>query len=120
MEEQNLNGLMIFPEFSQKEFNFDSLIGNDSYHTISGMPVKIDRIIRDITATTVVAVSGTMVMRGVKVRGVWDMFGNIIEYKKMLNLFTTQTKSLDALFSGTTQDLFRLVHFQNLEKKSDK
>lgn len=117
MEEQELKGLMIFPEFAEKEFDFNSLIDNKSYHTISGIPVKIDRIIRDITATTVVAVSGTMVMRGVKVRGVWDMFGNIIEYKKMLNLFTTQTQSLEKLFAGTTQDLFRLVHIQSLDKQ---
>lgn len=114
MEEKTTNKLMIFPEFTQEEFNFDSLIGNDSYHTITGLPVNIDRIIRDVTATTVVAISGTMVLRGVKLRGVWDMYGNILEYKKTLQLFTPFSKSLENLFEGTTEDLFQLVHVQKI------
>jgi hypothetical protein len=74
MEEKNL---MIFPDLNQEEFDFNSLVGNKQYGIMAGIPVKIDRIIRDITQTTVIAVSGTMVLKGVKMRGVWDMYGNI-------------------------------------------
>lgn len=111
------NGLMIFSEFTQQEFDFNSLIGNDHYQTITGLSVKIDRIIRDITATTVLAISGTMVLRGVKLRGVWDMYGNILEYKKTLNLLSPKGYSFDKLFEGTTEDLFRLVHMQKIGEK---
>ena len=78
---------MIFPEINQEEFDFDKLLNNRDYKTISGLSVKIDRIIRDITQTTVIAVSGTMVVRGVKVRAVWDMYGNIVSCKEYLSLF---------------------------------
>lgn len=109
--------LMIFPEINQKEFDFDKLLNNRDYKTISGLSVKIDRIIRDITQTTVIAVSGTMVVRGVKVRAVWDMYGNIVSCKESLSLFSPKkfTVNLDNLFAGTTQDIFKLVHVQELK-----
>lgn len=109
--------LMIFPEISQEEFDFDKLLNNRDYKTISGLSVKIDRIIRDITQTTVIAVSGTMVVRGVKVRAVWDMYGNIVSCKESLSLFSPKkfTVNLDNLFAGTTKDIFKLVHVQELK-----
>lgn len=113
------SNLMIFSESTQQEFDFSSLIGNKEYATISGLPVNIDRIIRDITQTTVVAISGTMIIRGVKVRGVWDMCGNIIEFKKIFKLFMPKGYDLDVLFSNTGSDIFRLVHVQKIEKKDD-
>lgn len=107
-----MDNLMIFPELNQPEFDFESILGNKDYAVIAGMPVKIDRILRDVTQTTVVAVSGTMVMRGVKLRGVWDMFGNIIEFKRTFALLTPRGYDLTALFSHTTDNMFRLVHVQ--------
>ena len=108
---------MIFPELNQEGFDFNSLIGNKNYATITNIPVKIDRIIRDVTQTTVLAISGTMVIRGVKLRGVWDMYGNIMECKKMLSISCSKSlmANLDNLFSGTTNDMFKLVNIQKLE-----
>ena len=77
-----MEGLLLFPEQPQGEFDFDTMLGDRNYATITGIKVNIDRIIRDITKTTVIGVSGTMYIRGVKIRGVWDMFGNIIQCEK--------------------------------------
>lgn len=113
------SNLMIFPELSQEEFDFNSLLDNKDYAVLAGLPVKIDRVVRDITQTTVIAVSGTMIMRGVKVRGVWDMCGNIVEFKCVFRLFTPKGCDLDILFSDTSSEIFRLVHVQKIEKKDD-
>lgn len=87
---------------------------------MAGIPVKIDRIIRDVTQTTVIAVSGTMVLKGVKMRGVWDMYGNIVEFKKTFSLLTPKGFSMDALFSSATDRMFQLVHIQQLDKEQTK
>lgn len=110
------NNLMIFPDLNQEEFDFNSLVGNKQYGIMAGIPVKIDRIIRDVTQTTVIAVSGTMVLKGVKMRGVWDMYGNIVEFKKTFSLLTPKGFSMDALFSSATDRMFQLVHIQQLDK----
>ena len=116
LNDMNTTDLMIFPEINQEDFDFEKLLNNKDYKTISGLDVKIDRIIRDITQTTVIAISGTMVIRGVKVRAVWDMFGNIVSCKEALILFSPKkfTVNLDNLFAGTTKDLFKLVHIQEI------
>lgn len=103
--------MMLFPVSRREEFDFDTMIGDKSYATISGIPVRIDRVVRDLTKTTVVAVSGTMTLRGVKVRGVWDMYGNIVRYKTIMSLFVPKSllTSVDSLFEGTTADVFQLV-----------
>lgn len=119
IEIMNTSNLMIFPELNQEEFDFNSLLNSKDYAVLAGIPVKIDRIIRDITQTTVVAISGTMIMKGVKVRGVWDMYGNIVEFKKTLKLFIPNGYDLNVLFSDTTNEMFRLVHVQKIEKKDD-
>ena len=108
--------LMIFPEINQKEFDFNKLIGNKEYKTICGIDVKIDRIIRDLTQTTVIAISGTMVIRGIKVRAVWDMYGNIVSCKESLFILSPKRfiVNLDNLFAGTTKDVFKLVHVQDV------
>ena len=119
MEQNDNNGIMLFPEFNNIEFDFDSLIDNPNYQTVCGLNVRIDKIMRDLTGTTVVGVSGTMVLKGVRVRGVWDMYGNILEGKKMVSLFCPKSimQSVDNLFNGTTQAMMRLVKVQLLEKK---
>lgn len=112
------NNLMLIPEISQHEFDFNSIIGDKSYATIAGVPVKIDRIIRDVTKTTVIAISGTMSLRGVKVRGVWDMYGNMVRCKEIMSLFVPKslTTSIYSLFEGTTPDIFKLVSVQSFNK----
>lgn len=116
----NIDNLMIFPELNQEEFDYNILINNKDYATISGLPVKVDRIIRDITQTTVIAISGTMILRGVKVRGVWNMYGDIVEFKRIFKLFTPRGYELEALFSDTNSEIFKLVHVQNLENRIKK
>lgn len=108
------NDLMLFPVSSQQEFDFDTMVGDKSYATIVGIPVKIDRIIRDVTKTTVVGISGTMVLRGVKVRGLWDMYGNIVKCRELMSLFTPKSlfANINTLFEGTSSDMFRLVSIE--------
>lgn len=117
------NTLMLFPELSAQEFDFNSMLGDKSYHTICGCPVKIDKILRDTTKTTVLGVSGTMVVRGVKIRGVWDCYGNIMECQKTLQLTSPRCMlaNIDNIFRGITESMFRLVSVQSLaEKGGDK
>lgn len=113
------NDLMLFPVSSQQGFDFDTMIGDKSYATIAGVPVKVDRIIKDITKTSVLGISGTMIIRGVKVRGLWDMYGNIVKCKEIMSLFTPKSlfTNINTLFEGTTADIFRLVSVQELENK---
>ena len=112
------NKLMLIPEISQQEFDFDTMIGDKSYTTLAGLPVKIDRIIRDVTKTTVIAISGIMTLRGVKIRGVWDMYGNIVRCKEIISLFVPKSffTNIHNLFEGTTPDMFNLVSIQPFDK----
>lgn len=112
------NTLMLFPEIRTAEFNFDTMLGDKSYQTICGCPVRIDKILRDTTKTTVLGVSGTMVVRGVKIRGVWDCYGNIMECQKTLQLTSPRCMlaNIDNIFRGTTESMFRLV---SVTDKSD-
>lgn len=111
--------LMLFPDHSAQEFDFDSMIGDASYTTMGGIPVNIDRIMRDVTKTTVLAISGTMIVRGVKIRGVWDIYGNIMECKSILSLFTPKSLfiSIDTLFQGTSEKVFQLVSVKKINQE---
>lgn len=113
------NTLMLFPELSAQEFNFDTMLGDKSYQTVCGCPVKIDKIIRDTTKTTVLGISGTMVVRGVKIRGVWDCYGNVMECQKTLQLTSPRCMlaNINNIFRGTTESMFRLVSVQSLTEK---
>ncbi|WP_322932553.1 hypothetical protein VCM39_12530 [Bacteroides sp. CG01] len=110
MENSNF---LFFPENSnQEEFDFNSLIGNKEYALIAGIAVNVDRIIRDITKTTVIAVSGTVVIKGIKMRGVWDAYGNPIEFKQMITILLPRKCNIQSIISGYNPDLFRLVHVE--------
>lgn len=107
------NAPILIPELSyNKEFDFDSIIGDNSYSTISGIHVNIDRIMRDITKTSVIAISGTMIIRGVKIRGVWDVCGNIMKCKSLFSLFAPRSifTNINNLFDGITGDMLQLVN----------
>ena len=110
---------MLFPELSTQEFDFNSMLGDKSYQTVCGCPVKIDKILRDTTKTTVLGISGTMVVRGVKIRGVWDCYGNIMECQKTLQLTSPHfmLANINNIFRGTTESMFRLVSVQSLAEK---
>lgn len=109
---------MLFPEIGTAEFDYNSMLGDKSYHTICGCPVRIDKILRDTTKTTVLGVSGTMVVRGVKIRGVWDCYGNIMECQKSLQLTSPRNMlaNIDNIFRGTTESMFRLVSVAQLSQ----
>lgn len=106
-----IQDIALFPETSQVEFDYAALIKSNSYATISGLKVNIDKIYRDVTQTTVLAVSGTMVINGVKVRGVWDPNGNIVEFMLTPKAWLSD---LNQIFSNTPSNIFRLVHVQNV------
>lgn len=112
------NNLMLFPEYGNGffEFDYNSMLNNKSYYTVCGLPVKVDKILRDVTKTTVLGISGTMVVRGVKIRGVWDCYGNIMECQKTLQLTSPRClfANIDNIFSGTTESMFRLVSVEKL------
>ena len=116
---ENPTTFMLFPEIGMQEFDYNSMLGDKSYHTVCGCPVKIDRILRDATKTTVLGVSGTMVVRGVKIRGVWDCYGNIMECQKSLQLTSPRSMfaNINNIFSNTTESMFRLVSVASLAEK---
>lgn len=112
----NINNLALFPELGTAEFDFNTMLGDKSYHTVCGLPVKVDKILRDTTKTTVLGISGTMIVRGVKIRGVWDCYGNIMECQKTLQLTSPRCllANINSIFSNTTESMFRLVSVEKL------
>lgn len=116
MNQTDENIPMLFRDDSAEEFDFDSILGDSSLQTVCGCRVTIDKILRDITKTTVLGVSGTMILRGVRIRGVWDTRGNIIECRKMLRLTSPKSMfvSIDNLLQGNTESMFRLVSVSSL------
>lgn len=110
--------LMIFPDLNQTEFDYDNLLKSKKIETVTGIPVTIDKIIRDLTGTTVLAVGGTMVMRGTKVRAVWNLAGQIIEYKKMRRFLLPSNKwniELDG-----NEDMLQIVSVENISREEEK
>lgn len=65
-----MSGMIIYPELKNGDFDYDSIINGKNFETITGIPVKIDKIIRDITGEAVLAVSGTMYLQGTRIRAV--------------------------------------------------
>ena len=49
------------------------------------IPVKVDKILYDLTGETCIGISGTFIMKGVKIRGVWDSVGNILHFNVKTN-----------------------------------
>lgn len=111
-----MTATFLFPDHDQTEFDFDSLIKADNLMTICGIKVKIDRIYRDLTGTTVLAVSGIVVIRGIRLRGVWDALGNIIEIKKSLPLLFPKGLLVDLnnLFTPSMESSMQLVRCENV------
>ena len=96
------------------EFDFNSLLNDKSFETISGIPVKIDKIIRDITGETVLAVSGVLIVLGTRVRAVWDLNGKVIEYNRIRN-FLMPWKNWECKVGD--EDMLTLVRVEKLLNK---
>lgn len=107
--------LLIYPESNQSEFDYESLLKNKKIETVTGIPVKIDKIFRDITGETVLAVGGTMSIRGAKVRGVWNLSGSIIEYKRIRD-FLMPFKNWTLNFNGN-EDMFQIVQVEHINNE---
>lgn len=105
--------LALWQEMPQP-FNFKSLVKPNSVQTVMNIPVKIDKVLYDLTGETVVGVTGTFVVKGIKIRGCWDPCGNILHFRKTGILFGWQ-KIFDNLFAGCSNDMFQLVVTKNIE-----
>lgn len=110
-----MNRLIIYPESNNEEFDYNSILNKKNFETITGIPVKIDKIIRDITGETVLAVSGTMSLQGTKVRAVWDLNGKVIEYRRFRN-FLMPFKNWEFVMEGN-EDMLQLVNVEKLDNK---
>lgn len=102
--------------FQSKEFDFEG-IKHTNACLIIGIPVKIDRIIYDITHTTVIGISGTFVLRGVKIRGTWDPFGNPLNIKRCLTLLSPLRVDLADIVTAADEPFLKLVCVDELGEK---
>ena len=110
-----MSRLIIYPELEGVDFDYDSIINGKNFETVTGIPVKIDKIIRDITGETVLAVSGTMSLNGTRVRAIWNLGGQIIEYRRFRNfLMPFKNWSVNMQLD---EDMFQLVKVEKLDKK---
>ncbi|WP_293666547.1 hypothetical protein [uncultured Parabacteroides sp.] len=108
---------VLLPDVVFNEFDFSEMIGSDKYETVTGLKVHIDKILKDVTGTTVLGIGGTLVVRGIRIRIVWDPMGNVLEYKRIASLLSPYKKfDLHSLFAEATTDMFRLVLIQNRKK----
>ena len=106
MRTVELNSPMLWAE--SEAFNFEKLIKNNNIQTIMGLSVGLDKVLYDITGETVVGVSGTFIVRGVKVRGVWDSLGNIMHFRKTGIMFNWK-RAFENMFNGCEESMFQLV-----------
>lgn len=89
----------------------DSLLQDlNSVQTVSNIPVKVDKVLYDLSGTTIVGITGTIRIRGIKLRGVWDSMGNPLEFKKILTLnLRDNFVDVNDLFDGFPKEYFTLV-----------
>ena len=109
-----MNELMFLKE--SQEFDFNKLKNMD-VRTICGLPVKVDRVHYDVTGTTALCISGTFVVKGIRIRGYWDCFGNPIELKRTLSFHYPKSlcANLQALFRESDKNLLTLTTCQEIE-----
>ena len=102
------NNILLWKESIDKTFDFETLIKSPRVQTIMGIPVVLDKILYDLTGETVIGATGTFVLRGIKVRGVWDSLGNVLHFKKTGILFNWK-ESFDKIFCGCQEEMFSIV-----------
>jgi len=105
-KEQETKSIMLCNE--SESFDFGKLVKNQNVQTIMNIPVKIDKVLYDLTGETVIGVSGTFVVKGIKVRGVWDSIGNIMHFRNTSIMFGWR-KVFDSIFEECTNSMFQLV-----------
>lgn len=110
-----MSGLIIYPELKSGDFDYDSILNGKNFETITGIPVKIDKIIRDITGEAVLAISGTMSLQGTRIRAVWNLSGQILEYRRFRNfLMPFKNWSVNMQLD---EDMLQLVNIEKLDNK---
>lgn len=114
-----MNNFFTVAENSGSEFNFKSLIKNKYCAIVAGaIPVKVDKVIYDLTGETPLAVSGTLTINGVKMRGNWDALGNILDFRKSFQLFTPQSYSKSVqMLADMPETMFRLVQIKDVKSE---
>lgn len=110
MKTEDMTFLIPEPKNSE-DFDFEKLKSSTNIETVCGLPVRIDKVLRDITGTMTIGISGTLHVRGARLRGVWDCFGNPIDFKRTIAFYTPAKLlcSVESLFTGTTKEMFKLV-----------
>lgn len=116
LEEDRKNEFMVYQE-GNTEFDYNSLLKNPNIKTVSGIPVKIDRLFRDLTGETVVAVSGVLIAQGVKIRAVWNLSGEIFEYKRMRS-FLLPKNNWKCAFEGN-EDMLNIVMVEEINNEHE-
>ncbi|GHU85405.1 hypothetical protein FACS1894153_0560 [Bacteroidia bacterium] len=107
--------LALCPEFF--EFDFQKLKSkNAKVMTITNIPVKVDKILYDLTGETTIGVSGIMYIRGIKFRATWNSLGNILEYKS-ISVFSGH-KIFEELYD-VESSAFSLVTYKNVGDEED-
>lgn len=107
-----------FEDDLQEAFDFKSLIKNKNVAILAGIPVKIDKVLYDVTGTMVFGLSGTIVIHGVKLRGVWDSLGNIVDFERLYK-FYSPSRGLTEIFDGMPTKMFSLVQAKSVEELND-
>ena len=89
-------------------FDFNDLKGKELSLFI-GIPVKVDKIIYDLTGREAIGVSGTFVTKGIKTRGVWDLLGNIVNLKNNRLFQFGWEKEFMQIYNGIDVNMLKLV-----------
>jgi hypothetical protein len=106
--------LALWEEPQGKAFDFESLKQNSKVQTVMNIPVKVDKVLYDLTGETCVGISGTFVFKGIRVRGVWDSLGNLLNFEKTGIMFGWE-KQFEKMFYGCTDNMFRLLTFKEVK-----
>jgi len=99
------------------EINFEKLKKHRNTTTIVGIPVQIDKVLYDLSGETVIGVTGTLTIKGTKLRAVWDIMGNILEFKSM-GVLKGWFVNFEKIFAGLSENMFSLVIAKPLDDEN--
>jgi len=74
---------MIWREPKDTIFDFNKLKSAENVVTRMFVPVKIDKVLYDLTGETTIGVSGYLFVKGTKIRACWDILGNVLHFEKI-------------------------------------
>jgi hypothetical protein len=103
----------LWHEDFQKEFDFEKLKTTPLF-TKFHIPVKIDKIIYDITGETIIGISGTLSIANTKIRGVWDTLGNLLNFDKTNTFQFGWKDKLEKALVSANEDMFQLIQIKEV------